>query len=338
MSMLCTPVRRLAVVREDDLVVARRVVLQVVEGLEPLAQVVRVQDGVLGHLVDRVPVGQDVRQRAHEDPEVPVERAHLPDRVGPVVVQPERVPRPLDGGHRQERHERRADADGPRSGTAAAVRRRERLVQVHVHDVHAHVGRAHLAHERVEVRAVEVEIRALRVDELRDVEDALLEDAERVRHGDHERRDVLRELRLELGEVDRPAPGRPELDDRVAGEMRGRGVRAVRGVGHEDVLARVARLHVRGADHEGARELAVRAGRRLERDAREPGEHLQRLLEPEEELEIALREVLGGVGVRVVEAGEARDLLVDPAGCASSCTSRASRAPCRSRSSSARGA
>ena len=150
------------------------------------------------------------------------------------------------------------------------------------------------------------------MDDLRDVEDAFLEDAERVRHGDHERRDVLRELRLELGEVDRPAPGGPELDDRVPGEMRGRGVRAVRGVGHEDVLARVARLHVRGADHEGARELAVRAGRRLERDAREPGEHLQRLLEPEEELEIALREVLGGVGVRVVEAGEARDLLVEP--------------------------
>src|ERR1039457_3483948 len=49
-----------------------------------------------------MPVGQDVRQRAHEGTEVSVERTHLPDRVGPVEIQPERVARPLDGGTGRE--------------------------------------------------------------------------------------------------------------------------------------------------------------------------------------------------------------------------------------------
>jgi hypothetical protein len=49
------PLRRLELVVEDDLVVARGVVLQVVEGGELLPEVVRVQDGGLGDLGDRAP-------------------------------------------------------------------------------------------------------------------------------------------------------------------------------------------------------------------------------------------------------------------------------------------
>ena len=62
-----------------------------------------------------------------------------------------------DHRDRQERQQALADADRARARTAAAVRRRERLVQVHVDDVEAHVARAHLAEDRVEVGAVVVQ-------------------------------------------------------------------------------------------------------------------------------------------------------------------------------------
>ena len=70
----------------------------------------------------------------------------------------------------QERRELLGDADRARARAAAAVRRRERLVQVDVHGVEAHVARARLAEDRVEVRAVAVRVRADRVHRLGDLE------------------------------------------------------------------------------------------------------------------------------------------------------------------------
>src|SRR3712207_7949682 len=48
----------------------------------------------------------------------------------------------------------------PRTGAAAAMRRREGLVQVDVHGVDAEIARPHLADDGVEVRAVAIEIGA----------------------------------------------------------------------------------------------------------------------------------------------------------------------------------
>ena len=73
-------------------------------------------------------------------PNGPREAAHLADRLRPVVVEPERVPVPDDCGNRQERLELLAHDDRPAAGAAAAVRLRERLVQVDVDDVEAHVA------------------------------------------------------------------------------------------------------------------------------------------------------------------------------------------------------
>ena len=181
-----------------------------------------------------------------------------------------------------------------------------------MHHVDAHVGRTHLPDEGVEVRAVEVEERSLRVDAPGDLEDLLLEDAERVRNGDHQGRDVLVQLRVQRGEVHRPPRRGVDLHHLVAGEVRRGRVRAVSRVGDEDVAACVPPRHVGRPDHQRARQLAVRAGRGLERDARKAGEDLERLLEAPHHLEVSLREVLRGVGVRLVEPREARRLLVQP--------------------------
>ena len=54
-------------------------------------------------------------------------------------------------------------ADGSVPGTAAAVRDRERLMQVEVHEIEAHIARPRVAHERVRIGAVVVHQSARRM-------------------------------------------------------------------------------------------------------------------------------------------------------------------------------
>ena len=76
-----------------------------------------------------------------------------------------------DARRGQERLELLADRDRPGAGTAAAVRRRERLVRVDVHDVEAGLAGLEPAEDGVEVRAVHVGERADGVDGLEQLAD-----------------------------------------------------------------------------------------------------------------------------------------------------------------------
>jgi hypothetical protein len=69
----------------------------------------------------------------------------------------------------------RPQPGGPGAAPAAAVWRRERLVQIDVHGVDAEIARPRLAHQRVEVGAVAIKIRARRVYGFRDFDDVALE-------------------------------------------------------------------------------------------------------------------------------------------------------------------
>src|SRR4029077_1986623 len=120
--------------------------------------------------------------------------AHLADALRSRVVETITLTVALHRGRGQEVDEPRTDADGPSSRSATAVRRRERFVQVEVHHVEAHVSGPSYADERIEVGAVVVEKRTGGVRRLRDLEYVLLEDAERVGVGEHDRRDVLVEM------------------------------------------------------------------------------------------------------------------------------------------------
>ena len=75
----------------------------------------------------------------------------------------------------------RRDADRPHARAAAAVRNAEGLVQVEVADVGAEVARAAQADLRVHVGAVHIDLAAVRVDDLADLADVLLEHAVRAR-------------------------------------------------------------------------------------------------------------------------------------------------------------
>ena len=108
-------------------------------------------------------------------------------------------------GDGQERHQRLADGDRPGTRTAAAVRRRERLVDVEVHDVEARGAGPELAQHRVHVGAVHVGQRARRVDGVEQLDDAVLEEAERRGVGQHHGRRARPERGPQRVEVDAAA-------------------------------------------------------------------------------------------------------------------------------------
>ena len=156
---------------EHELVHAQPVVGggQVLAGLllEPRHQVVRVQHRGLGGLLQAVGAErEDVGVGAHEDAVVALEAAQPADRLRAVEVQVEQRARAVvalaadDLRARQERLDAVRHRDRPGARPAAAVRLREGLVQVVVHDVEAHVARPRAAHDGVEVRPVVVERRA----------------------------------------------------------------------------------------------------------------------------------------------------------------------------------
>ena len=180
----------------------------------------------------------------------------------------------------QVRHEMFRHANRPHARTAAAMRNRERLVQVQVADVRADRRRARQPHLRVHVRAVHVDLAAELVDDGADLADALLEDAIRrwIRH--HQRGErvlVLLRFRAQVVQLDVTGVVTRDDDHLQAGHTRAGGVRAVRRRrDQDDVALRVAAVAMVGADDHQTRELALRAGVRLQRHAGEPGDLAER--------------------------------------------------------------
>ena len=193
------------------------------------------------------------------------------------------------------------------AGTAAAVRDAERLVQVEVADVDAEVARTHQADHGVEVGAVHVDLAAARVHQLADADDRLLEHAVGRGIGDHQRGQavaVLRELGLEVVEIDVALVVAGHHHHVEPGHHRARGVGAVRRLRDEahPPLGLAARLEV-ATDHEQAGELALRSGVGLERHRGEPGELAQHALEVGDETAVAAGLVGGRERMERAELG-----------------------------------
>ena len=91
----------------------------------------------------------------------------------------------------KERREVRGHADRAHARSAAAVRDRERLVQVQVADVGADRRGTREPDLRVHVRAVHVDLTAVLVNDGADVLDGVLEHAMRRRIGHHQRRQAI---------------------------------------------------------------------------------------------------------------------------------------------------
>ena len=182
----------LAIVAEHHLVHVGRSVGQIEVRLELLADVDGVEHRVHGGVAQaRAAVRQDVGQRAHQHAEVAVEGAHAADGVLAPVIEGPFLAGALEARHGQERLEGLLHGHRTGARTAAAVRRREGLVQVEVHHVHAEIAGPRDAHQRVHVGAVHVEHGALGVQNLGRLHDVLFEHAERVGVGHHERGHIV---------------------------------------------------------------------------------------------------------------------------------------------------
>ena len=253
---------------------------------QPGEQVVGVEHRGLRCLLQPVPAqAENVGVGTHEDPEVALEAAQPADRLGPVVVQVKGGLSPVLGlaaNHLRPRKEGLdpvARRDRPRSRAAAAVRLRERLVEVDVDDVEAHVPWPGAAHDRVQIGAVVVEGAAGVVHDRGDLLDVLVEQAERVRVGEHQAGGVVAGLRAQIVDVDPAALVRFELDHLVAGHRHRRRVGAVGRVRGEDLGPGLAPVGVIGAGEQQSRQLAVRAGGGLEADVRQAADLGERALE-----------------------------------------------------------
>ena len=216
----------------------------------------------------------------------------LPHGAADTAGTPDAPPAGASDVPRQERRQVRRDADRPHARPAAAVRNRERLVQVQVADVSADRRRAGEAHLRVHVRAVHVDLAAVGVDHRADVLDVLLVDTVRRGVGDHQACQavaVFGGLGLEIGQVHFPV-GRVGHDHHRHASHRGAGrVGAVRGCRDEnDVALALAARAVVGADDQQAREFALRAGVGLQRHGGEAGDGAQRRLHVAQDLRVAL--------------------------------------------------
>ena len=75
-------------------------------------------------------------------------------------------------------------------------------MQVQVHHVHAEVAGPHLAHQRIHVGAIHVHQRAFGMQHVGNLVDLLLEDAEGVGIGEHQRGNIIVHLRFQRRHID----------------------------------------------------------------------------------------------------------------------------------------
>ena len=214
-------------------------------------------------------------------------------------------------GAGQERNQRVAHADRAGTGAAAAVRRGERLVQVHMENVDpdaAHVG---VAHDGVQVRAVAVDEAAALVHQIADRLDVGLEQAERVRVRDHDARAVVVHDGFDGFDGQDAVGTDGHLHRGEAAQGRAGGVGAVRGVGDEHLGALVALRPVPRLNEHDAGQFAVRARGRLEAARLKAGHGAEHPFGFVQHAQRALRIFGGEQRMRAGKTGQRRDLFVD---------------------------
>jgi len=162
-------------------------------------------------------------------------------------------------------------------------------VQVEVHHIKAQFCRAHHTEQRVQVRPVTVHQPARLVHQPADLHDVLVEQPERVRVRQHHAGYAARQVAAQVIEIHIPPRVRPEFDDLVAGHGRGGGIGAVCRVGNQhQIPLGIPAPGVIGVDHQHAGELALCAGRRLQRDGRKAADLCQHALQLVHQRQVAL--------------------------------------------------
>ncbi len=201
----------------------------------------------------------------------------------------------------------------PRAGAAAAVRRGERLVQVHVDAVKAHVAGAHNAHNGVEVGPVVVAQATGLVDQPGDLQNVLVENAHGVGIGQHQAGGVVAEHGLERLKIDAAVRRGRDVHDLIAAHGSCSRVRAMSGIRNDDLRALLIAAGIMILlDEQDAREFAVRTGCGLECHAVHARDLAQILLCQLQHAAAALHRVGGSQRMDTRKAGQRGHFLVDP--------------------------
>ena len=129
--------------------------------------------------------------------------------------------------------------DRPGAGTTAPVGDRKRLVEVELEDIDPRVARPGDPHDRIQVGAIAVDLPTLAVNDLRDLGDMLLEEAQGVGVGHHDGGDLLIHDLGHRARFHAPLRARFNLDDLVAADRRTGRIGAMSGIGDQDTLTRV---------------------------------------------------------------------------------------------------
>ena len=143
------------------------------------------------------------------------------------------------------------------------MRRRKRLVQVHVNDIEVHITRSNLAQNGVQVGTVVVQQATGLMHHIGDVLDVTFEHAQRRWVGQHDARGLRTEDCLQLVHIDVAVRASPNLLDHTATHRCRRRIGTMCSIGNDNLVAfRVATRFVVGLDHRHARQFALCAGHR----------------------------------------------------------------------------
>ena len=185
-----------------------------------------------------------------------------------------------------------------------------------MHRINAKVARADPAHNRVEVRAVTIEIPARRVDQVGNFPDVGLEQAARIRIGQHDAGNVvgILEFCLQLVHVDPAAGIGLDLVDHEAALHGGRGICAMGRSRNQHALARFALAagNQRLTDRHHAAEFTMGPGLGAHRDGGHAGQRLQPCRQFVDQFQRALHRGLRLQGVNVRKARQAGQLFIQP--------------------------
>ena len=212
---------------------------------------------------------------------------------------------------RQKWGQCRRAANRTRTGATAAMGRGKGFVQVVMHEIEADLARLDDAQNGVEVRAVTIHQAARFVHKLRHFADVFLEQANRIRVGQHHASGARRKLGLQVVDIDIATGVAFDLDNLVACHSCRSRVRAVGRVRYQNLGAPgVAPVKVVGAEHQNARQFALRARRRLERHIAETANFAQVVLKLVHQPQRALRQRTALQRVGSSEARQTRHFLV----------------------------
>src|ERR1051325_2457368 len=284
---------------------------QIVNALEMLANIIRVEYRIFRRLPNAGSVGQNVGERANQHAEVPTECANFSDRIRPYLFERQLSAVAFDQNRRRTEglqnflHGHRTCA-----WTAASMRSTEGFVQVQMHHVHAQIAGPSDAGQRVHIRAVHVEQRAFAVQNGGNFRHAVFEDSQRGGVSDHQRSDIFGYQFAQFVDINLAMGFGFDVLNFVAGNHRGGGIRAVRGVWYQNFFARIALFFEVSPNQQQAGQFALCARSRLQSDRVHSGNFQKAVLQELQNLQAALREFLWLVGMLSCNSVEPRDKFI----------------------------